>query len=537
MSSGNTDSSVDPLSADLEKQSTHRSHEYEDEGFDLEKQNTRHTYTHKQVGSDIEFNDYLRQFPVVNNPEDFIVDLNGPNDPSLAQNWSLRIKLQNVAVMGCACLWVSFGSSSFSGAVPAVMMNYHVGRTVAILGISLYVMGFASGPLFWAPMSEAFGRRRPMIIAVFIFSIFQIAVATAKDIQTVMICRFFCGFFGSSPVTTVAGSFSDMFSARTRGLVIATYAAIIFNGPLVSPIVGGFIGKSYLGWRWISYITAIMGFFSLICMLIFHRETYTKTITEDRAKLVRKLTGNYCLHSKSEEETLALSYFVHKYLTLPLRLLLFEPILLLVSTYTAFVYGILYGLLEAYPVIFGEARGWSEGVMSLPYLAILVGVCIGSISVAFFQPYYFRQMEKKNGRPAPEARLPAMMLGCIVFPIGIFWLAWTGNYPKIHWIVPTISGSFVGFGIITIFQQSINYIVDCYMDISASAIAANTLFRSSFGAAFPLFTTQMFNNLGIGWAGSLVGFVAVALIPFPFFLFIYGSKIRSMSKLCLKDLP
>ncbi|EPY49499.1 spermidine family transporter [Schizosaccharomyces cryophilus OY26] len=523
MSSQNTQS-LDHSSIDLEKQSTQ--HSYEDAGTGLEKQNTRHTYDHRQVGSEADFNEYVKQYPVVNNPGDFIVTLNGPNDPDLAVNWRLATKLQNIAVMGCACLWVSFGSSSFSGAIPAVMVNYHVGKTVAILGISLYVLGFASGPLVWAPMSEAFGRRKPMIVAVLIFSIFQIAVATAKDIQTVMICRFFSGFFGSSPVTTVAGSFSDMFSARTRGLVIAAYAAIIFNGPLVSPIVGGFIGKSYLGWRWISYLTAILGFFSLICMLIFHRETYTKTITEERAKLVRKVTGNYCLHAKSEEEPLVLSYFIHKYLTLPLRLLLFEPILLIVSTYTAFVYGILYGLLEAYPVIFGEARGWSEGVMSLPYLAILVGVCIGSISVAFFQPYYFRQMEKNKGRPAPEARLPAMMLGCIVFPIGIFWLAWT---------VPTLSGSFVGFGIITIFQQSINYIVDCYSGVSASAIAANTLFRSSFGAAFPLFTTQMFNNLGIGWAGSLVGFVAVALIPFPFLLFFYGSKIRSMSKLCLKD--
>ncbi|CAA19181.2 spermidine family transmembrane transporter [Schizosaccharomyces pombe] len=506
----------------------------ESASFDLEKQQSNH-HDRYQSSVSSELEESLKKYPVISNPQDFIVTLDGPDDPDLAVNWPLAKKLRNVAVMGSACLCAGFGSSIFSGAVPEVMVKFHVCRTVALLGISLYVLGFASGPVVWAPMCELFGRRRPMIIAVFIFCIFHIAVATAKDIQTVMICRFFCGFFGSSPITTVAGSFSDMFSARTRGLVIAVYSAIIFNGPLMSPIVGGFIGKSYLGWRWTSYITAIMGFTAFTSMIIFHRETYTRTITEIRASKVRVLTGNYCLHAKSEEEPLEFSYFFHKYFTFPLRLLIFEPILLVVSTYTAFVYGILYGLLEAYPVIFGESRKWRLGVESLPYLAIFVGVCIGCSSVALFQPYYFKKMDENKGRPVPEARLPSMMIGCIVFPIGIFWLAWTGNYPWIHWIVPTLAGSFIGFGIITIFQQTINYIIDCYSGCSASAIAANTLLRSSFGAAFPLFTTQMFNNLGIGWAGSLVGFVAVGLIPVPFMLFLYGPKLRQMSKHCLKD--
>lgn len=65
---------------------------------------------------------------------------------------------------------------------------------------------------------------------------------------------------------------------------------------------------------------------------------------------------------------------------------------------------------------------------------------------------------------------------------------------------------------------------------AASAIAANTIVRSTFAAACPLFARQMFGSMGINWAGSLLGFVALALTPVPVLLAIYGPKLREKSK-------
>lgn len=56
-----------------------------------------------------------------------------------------------------------------------------------------------------APLSELYGRRLPIIIAIFGFSIFTIAVATAQNLQTILLCRFFAGLFGSGPLAIVAG--------------------------------------------------------------------------------------------------------------------------------------------------------------------------------------------------------------------------------------------------------------------------------------------------------------------------------------------
>lgn len=68
------------------------------------------------------------------------------------------------------------------------------------------------------------------------------------------------------------------------------------------------------------------------------------------------------------------------------------------------------------------------------------------------------------------------------------------------------------------------------MIYAASVLAANSVLRSLFGAAFPLFTTAMYQNLGIHWASSIPAFLAVACLPFPFLFYKYGAAIRMKCK-------
>jgi MFS transporter, DHA1 family, multidrug resistance protein len=104
----------------------------------------------------------------------------------------------------------AFASSIFTAATQYVGAEFGVSSEVGLLGVSFYVLGFATGPTLWAPFSELKGRRLPIIIAMFGFSVFSIGTATAKDLQTILICRFFGGFFGACPLAVVAACFSDM---------------------------------------------------------------------------------------------------------------------------------------------------------------------------------------------------------------------------------------------------------------------------------------------------------------------------------------
>jgi hypothetical protein len=71
---------------------------------------------------------------------------------------------------------------------------------------------------------------------------------------------------------------------------------------------------------------------------------------------------------------------------------------------------------------------------------------------------------------------------------------------------------------------------DCYPKYAASAIAAKTLLRSLWGAVTPLFTVQMYHNVGFQWAGTIIAFMAVAVAPIPWIFYYYGASIRKHSK-------
>lgn len=93
--------------------------------------------------------------------------------------------------------------------------------------------------------------------------------------------------------------------------------------------------------------------------------------------------------------------------------------------------------------------------------------------------------------------------------------------------------------------------MDAYPLYAASALAANSFARSSFAgmsfyhlhslvlenqiltslvAAFPLFGVQMYEKLGYQWATTLLAFLTLAMMPFPYIFFVYGKKIRGKSR-------
>ncbi|KAF3765884.1 MFS general substrate transporter [Cryphonectria parasitica EP155] len=472
-----------------------------------------------------------KSLPPKLNVDDYVVEFDGPDDPLHAQNWPLRKKILTAAMLGFTTLTAAFTSSIFSAGTQIIAAEFGVSTEVGILGVSFYVLGFATGPSLWAPFSELKGRRLPLVISMFGFSIFTISCAVAKDLQTILIVRFFAGFTGACPLAVVAAVFSDMFNNATRGIAITIFSMMVFTGPLLAPFIGGFIVESYLGWRWTMYITSFMGFLSFGLDLIFLEETYPPQILVAKAAELRRRTKNHFIHAKQEEIEVDFRELVEKNLSRPMRILFQEPIVLLLSIYMSFIYGILYLFLTAYPLVFEGVHHFSPGVAGLAFFGMIIGELIAGLVVLAQQPWYQRKLAANNGIPIPEWRLPSVMAGGLAFAIGLFWFGWSGYRADIHWIVPTASGLLTGFGLMSIFLQALNYLVDAYLMFAASAIAGNTAMRSLCGAGFPLFSTYMFEGMGIQWASTLLGCVGVALVPIPVIFYLYGHKLRAKSKI------
>ncbi|KAJ6113492.1 hypothetical protein N7523_006809 [Penicillium sp. IBT 18751x] len=468
--------------------------------------------------------------PPLPNREDYVVEFDGPDDPLYPQNWPLKTKIYISAMLAFTSICSTFDSAIFSASSKNVSSYFGVGLEVSVLSSTLYIVGYASGPLLWAPLSELKGRRPGIIIAMLGFGIFNTAVAVSKDIQTLMICRFFCGIFGSSPLAVVAAVFSDIYNNRTRGIAIACFSGTVFLGPLVAPFIGGFINMSYLGWRWTAYIPAFMGYAAFVLNLFFLKESYPPVVLIDKAAELRRRTKNWGIHAKQEEIEVDFKELMINNFSRPLRLLFGEPLILAVTIYLSFIYGLLYCFLTAYTVVFQGVYGFNAGVSGLPLFGMVVGLLIAASYIIISSKSYNKKLDANGGVPVPEWRCPPVILGGGLFAAGLFWFGWTGFSGTVHWIVPTLSGLFTGFGLLIIFIQLFNYLIDTYLMFAASAIAANTFCRSMVAASFPLFSRQMFENMGIQWASTLLGCVAACLVPIPIAFYFYGRRLRMKSK-------
>ncbi|KAF9890801.1 hypothetical protein FE257_005371 [Aspergillus nanangensis] len=460
----------------------------------------------------------------------FIVTWLLPHDPRNPQNIPTRKKWLITFIAALETFIVTLVSSAYSGAITQIKTQFHVPTETATLGVSLYVLGFALGPLIWAPCSELFGRQVVFIGTYGFLTVFCAASVAAQNMHTLLVLRFLAGAFGSSPFANSGGVIADMFSARERGLALTAFVSAPLLGPIVGPIAGGFLGME-AGWRWVMGLLAILCALLWVLGAVLKPETYAPVLLRRRAETLTSLTGR--VHRSQwdvDQGRVSLQAAMKRAFSRPLRMLFIEPIVLLLSVYLAIVYGTLYLLFGAFPIVYQVHRGWNQGVAALPFLGVLGGMMLAILYAVVDHRRYVALSKRLGGYAPPEARLPPCMVASVALTGGLFWFAWT-NSPSTHWLVSVAAGVPFGFGMILVFFSVLNYLIDSYTIFAASALAANTVLRSLFGFAFPLFTTYMFEGLGLHWAACVPAFLALACVPFPFWFYKKGVEIRTRSQI------
>ncbi|KAJ1337439.1 MFS transporter DHA1 family multidrug resistance protein [Microdochium nivale] len=469
------------------------------------------------------------QFPGKGTDENpFLVDFipNDPKNPMTLPNWK---KWTYMMLHATAVLAVTFVSSAYSGAFTSLVAEFHVSTTVIILGVSLFVLGFAVGPLIWAPLSEIYGRQWLYIGTMGALTAFNAGAAGATNIETIIILRFFAGTIGSSPLTNSGGLIADAFTQAQRGLATSIFAAAPFLGPALGPIAGGFLSAS-AGWRWVEGLMAAFTGIMWIIISLTVPETYAPVILQKRAAKLSAITGKkYISKLQAGKPVKTVGQTFKTALARPWILLFREPIVLILSLFMAILYGTLYMLFAAFPIVYQQGRGWSPGVGGMAFLGVAVGMMFAVGYTIFDNRRYTKISDAYDGLAPPEARLPPALIGAVLLPIGMFWFAWT-NGPEVHFMVSIAGTAFFGAGLVLLFLSLMNYLIDTYVIFAASTLAANTVIRSLFGAAFPLFTGNMYSALGIHWASSIPAFLGLACLPFPFLFYKYGESIRLKCK-------
>ena len=464
------------------------------------------------------------------------LDWDSETDPANPQNWPKWKKWIITITVAVVCLCCSLGSSLYVSGAFQIVAEFDVSLELTISGLTYYLLGLAFGPLLTAPLSEIIGRKIIYVVSLPTGMLFVMGVGLAKNIHTILVLRFFCGLFTSPALSVAGGTISDLWSDRIEELsqAVALFCLAPFLGPVLGPVIGDFAAEAK-GWKWSASWILLMFCGAILPFVLICPETFKPQILKTRAKKrgIKIIERNITVK-------LLVTILIND-LTRPLEMLIKEPIVLVLSIYIAFVFAVLFGFFEAFPIIFRGVYHMDSGVSGLPFLAVGLGLVSGVLFYLILdKTYYFpknpdgtRGKKDENGNPiwdAPEKKLLLGKIGGICLPISLFWMGWTGRNDSVHWMAPTAAGFPFGFGMIMVFFSIVLYFSMCFPPIYvASAVAANNLLRYILASVFPLFTTQMYERLTISWASSLFGFIALAMVPVPFIFEKYGPKFRARS--------
>ncbi|KAH9862034.1 hypothetical protein IAQ61_010236 [Plenodomus lingam] len=455
-----------------------------------------------------------------------IVDFDGPDDPEDPMNWSNTKKWGTVLLVSAITFLTPLASSNFAPGVPEIMAEFHsTSRLLASFMVSVFVLGFAVGPLLIAPLSEMYGRLPMYHACNLLFVIFTVAAAVSNSMAQFIIFRFLMGCWGGGPMVLGGGTIADLIPHRHRGTAMGIWMMGVTIGPCVGPIIGGYLGEAR-GWRWNFWFVAIVAGAFFVISLIMMKETSPVIILERKTKRLRAETGNDKLRSKLASDMSTARLLKHS-LIRPAKMLFRSTICFALSLYVAITYAYLYILFTTFSVVYSEVYGWNGGNAGLAFVGIGVGSIIGQITYVRLGNYLVNK-HIKRGDFKPEHRLYIMTMGGIWLPLGLFMYGW-GTHYGVHYIVPQIATAFVGFGLLLIFMPASTYLVDVYTVHAASAMTAMTVLRSLMAAFVPLSSRAMYDAMGYGWGNSLLGFVSLALVPIPFLFIKYGEGIRARS--------
>ncbi|KAE9404127.1 MFS polyamine transporter [Gymnopus androsaceus JB14] len=477
--------------------------------------------------------------------EVILVDFDGPDDPKIRKsNWPQSQKWAATLIVAVFTFVSPVASSMIAPGSQQVADEFGITSDVIINMItSIFVLGFAIGPLLMGPLSEMYGRSRVVQLGNMFFLVFNFVCGFSQNQTQLIIFRFLAGIGGSAPLTIGAAVVGDTFHPEERGRAIAIYALGPMVGPAVGPVIGAWI-VARVSWRWVFWATSIFDVAVQALGAILLQETFAPVLLERKARKLAKSANTDSEKGPGkppvyrtiyDSEARNWKYIVKTALTRPFMLFFREPILQLLGVYMAFIYGIFYIFITTMPDIFINIYDESIGIMGLNYFALGLGLAFASwVNSKTMDKIYMYYKNKNNGVGEPEYRVPTIVPASIFFPIGMLIAGWAAQ-EHVHWIVVDIGIFFVGVGMILAFQAIQVYIVDVFTLYAASGIAAVSCLRALCGFGFPLFATAMFDNLGYGKGSTILACIAIGVgCPAPWILWFYGKRIRLGSKFARK---
>lgn len=214
-----------------------------------------------------------------------------------------------------------------------------------------------------------------------------------------------------------------------------------------------------------------------------------------------------------------------------MRLLFTQPTLQVMSIFMAYNFGINYIMFSTFAELWTQHYGQTVSQSGLNYIALAIGNTLAAqVGARYTDRIWANLSRKAAGATAPEYRVPMMIPGSLLIPIGLFWYGWAGQL-RAYWVVTDIGVGIFAAGIILGTQAMQAYVLDSFPKYTSSATAASQFLRSITAFVFPIFAPSMYQALGYGWGNSVLAFLSLIIgIPAPLLLWKFGARLRAKGK-------
>jgi DHA1 family multidrug resistance protein-like MFS transporter len=269
---------------------------------------------------------------------------------------------------------------------------------------------------------------------------------------------------------------------------------------------------------------------------VFLPETYLPVLLDWKAQSLRQVSGESTYISK-HAETSSFVGRLRRNIPLSVRFTMAEPAVLALGGFLVLLYILLFSFLSGFDYIFKRTYTldpFEEG-------ACFASIAAGATAFTLTTPWFYKRTRSRMGfdpraQINPEDRLWPAIATAPLLPVSLFWLGWT-NYASIS-IYSGLAACFC-FGLVlnAMYVASYQYIIDSYGDHAAIALSSITMMRYIIAGGMVMAARPMYEGIGVHWTMTLLGCVAIILVPAPYLLLRYGEKLRERSQFASSDIP
>lgn len=324
-----------------------------------------------------------------------------------------------------------------ASALGDIARDLDIDASTAQISFSIYFLGLAFGPFPIAAISEMNGRRNIWMFSNVWFILWN-SLCPVGNSKGLMIAGRFFAATGACVGNTVrlyvdistaeeantiwqilAPVMADMYPAKDRGKSLAIAGLLPYLGPALGPIVGGVVVQ-LIAWRYIFWIMSAVNAVVTIIGVFFIRESYTPVLLRRKAVAQAERPVDPSL-------TLWKWAFWHDILSRlstnlqrPIHQLVRRPVIQVIALVLALDFGIYTLLLSTFAALWIDGYGQSRLSSSLHYIALSIGITISTQAGARFMDWVYKHLVQRHGSGRPEFRVPFMIPGTILTPVGLF---------------------------------------------------------------------------------------------------------------------